>query len=588
MKNNSSSSLTDSAAASIAATHEADERFARLTAKLLNQLPVGIIFCDEAYICTHANQISAGILGINSNKLIGLTLAEIETLARIAPINNDTDSNVNTDAKSDAATNDYKPSFLAELLAAGGTIHHHGEGLECVITTAANAATTTRYVQLTATPLALDGASSSSSSAAAVVAGGIIVINDVTEQHAMGERLRLLQKMEATGRLAGGIAHDFNNLLAVVMMHCDLLLLNFDARATDVGRHVAEIKQASESAASLTKQLLAFGRKQMLQPRVINVNDTVERVRRMLERLIGEDIRMDFRLEPQLGDVRADPVQIEQVLLNLAINARDAMPEGGGLIIETANIELDQTYADRHIAVKPGGFVRLTVSDTGSGIDRETQAQIFEPFFTTKEKGKGTGLGLATVYGIVKQSGGSIWVYSEPNIGTTFKIYLPRLVASFDGNAHAKSNDTENRSSNALAGGAETVLLVEDEASLRRAANEILQLGGYKVLTAGSGAEALNVSRDYREPIDLLLTDIVMPGISGRELAAQLSAQRPAMRVLLMSGYTDAAATTTTMRHGVLDSETAFIEKPFTPLTLTKKIREVLDKVERGNEKAEV
>ncbi|HUU12871.1 MAG TPA: ATP-binding protein, partial [Terriglobia bacterium] len=331
--------------------------------------------------------------------------------------------------------------------------------------------------------------------------------------------------------------------------------------------HVNEVLNAGDRAASLTRQLLAFSRRQVLQPQVLDLNAVVTNVDKMLRRLIGEDIELATHLGPDLGRVKADPGQIEQVIMNLAVNARDAMPQGGKLIIETANVELDEAYVRDHVAVTPGPYVMLAMSDTGIGMDKETQAYIFEPFFTTKEKGKGTGLGLATVYGIVKQSGGHIWLYSEPDQGTTFKIYLPTVPQAV---SKAVEAAPERRS---LRRGSETILLVEDEEGVRDLARRILELKGYKVITASNPTVAAQVFERHEGPIHLLLTDVVMPTMSGRQLAEHLALICPGLKVLYMSGYTDNAI----VPHGILEGGTAFLQKPFTPDSLTHKVREVLD-----------
>ena len=378
------------------------------------------------------------------------------------------------------------------------------------------------------------------------------------------DHLRQSQKMEAVGRLAGGVAHDFNNLMTVVMGRTELLLNRLD-EADPLRRNAEEIKRTAERAVSLTQQLLAFSRKQVLTPKVLNLNSVVANMDRMLRRLIGEDIDLVTVLGPALDRIKADPSQLEQVIMNLAINARDAMPSGGKLTIETANAYLDQPYARNHPSVLPGNYVMLAVSDNGTGMDTETQARIFEPFFTTKEQGKGTGLGLATVYGIVKQSGGYIWVYSEPGWGTTFKIYLPRV------------SDTVEVSEPApvpvRAYGSETILLVEDEAGVRELTREILQMNGYTVLEAAHGPEALEVCHQYPGTIDLMVTDVVMPQMSGAELSQQATALRPAMKVVFISGYADRAI----VRHGILEADTLYLQKPFTPDALARKVREALD-----------
>jgi two-component system, cell cycle sensor histidine kinase and response regulator CckA len=393
----------------------------------------------------------------------------------------------------------------------------------------------------------------------------MVLAYDVTERRLLEEQLRQSQKMEAVGQLAGGIAHDFNNLLTVITGYSDLTLRRLD-KESPFRSSLEEIKKAGERAASLTRQLLAFSRKQVLQPKVLQLNAIVADVDKMLRRLIGEDIDPLTLLEPSLGQIKADPGQIEQVILNLAVNARDAMPQGGKLTIETDNVYLDNQYARRHTAIQPGQYVMLAVSDTGCGIDAETQMRIFEPFFTTKEQGKGTGLGLSTVYGIVKQSGGHLWVYSEVGKGTTFKIYLPRV----DGvNERDEARDTMAK----LPQGRETVLLTEDEEQVRQMIQMILEMNGYHVLAASGGEEALALYKQHEGQIDLIITDVVMPQMSGRELAQSLEVLHPGIKVLYMSGYTDDAI----VRHGLLDQEIAFLQKPFTPDALMRKVREVLD-----------
>ncbi len=379
------------------------------------------------------------------------------------------------------------------------------------------------------------------------------------------EQLRQSQKMEAIGQLAGGVAHDFNNLLTAIVGHSELCLQRLTPE-DPFHRHIEEIRKSGERAASLTRQLLAFSRKQILQPEIIDLNQIVVDMSKMLQRLIGEDIDLRMALAADLGKVKADPNQIEQVLLNLSINARDAMPRGGRLTIETRNVDLSEEFARDHVSVSPGEHIMLAVSDDGCGMDSETQAHVFEPFFTTKEVGKGTGLGLATVYGIVKQSEGTIWLYSEVGRGTTFKIYLPYAEGPVE-EVDVEADKFE------LLQGTETVLLVEDEAIVRQMAAEILRDSGYHVLDAKNGPEALRLGRQHPGVIHLMLTDVVMPQMSGRELAEQLTPLRRDMKVLYMSGYTDDAI----VHHGVLDEGTAFIGKPFTPRNLTRKVRELLD-----------
>ena len=378
-------------------------------------------------------------------------------------------------------------------------------------------------------------------------------------------QLEQAQKMDAIGRLAGGVAHDFNNLLTVILGRTDILL--HPLKPDDPMRRGVElIQRTAGRAADLTRQLLAFSRKQVLEPVVLDLSAVSIDMKDMLGRLIGEDIALLTTPTANLGRVKADRGQVEQVIMNLAVNARDAMPQGGRLILETANVDLDEEYVRRHVGARPGPHVMLAVADTGSGIPREIQAQIFEPFFTTKEQGKGTGLGLATVYGIVKQSGGYIEVDSEPGRGTTFRIYLPRLDA-------AAATVDRNPRPVAAAGGTETILLVEDEEGVRELARDILRASGYTVLEARNGAEALLLCERHQGPLDLLLTDVVMPRMSGRELAERLGPLRPDLSVLYMSGYTDDAV----IRHGVLGAGTAFLQKPFTPAALAHRVRETLD-----------
>jgi len=396
---------------------------------------------------------------------------------------------------------------------------------------------------------------------------GILGIGrDVTERVQLEQQLRQAQKMEAVGRLAGGIAHDFNNILTAITGYADLLLE--DLAATDPRRQDAdEIHKAADRAAGLTRQLLAFSRQQVLQPTVLEVNKLVADLEKMLRRLLGEDVELSTRLAPTTGRVKADPGQLEQVIMNLAVNARDAMPNGGKLTLETGNVNLDEAYAADHYPARAGPFVMLAVSDTGIGMSEETQAHMFEPFFTTKEKGKGTGLGLATVYGIIKQSGGFIWVYSEVGHGTTFKLYLPRVEELAErASAPAQAPARPVR-------GTETVLVVEDEAPVRNVARQVLERHGYTVLEAPSAEAALDLATRYTGTIHLLLTDVVMPGLNGRELASRLADLRPDARVIFMSGYTDDAVT----RHGVLEPGSAYVQKPFTPDAIARRVREVLD-----------
>ena len=390
------------------------------------------------------------------------------------------------------------------------------------------------------------------------------IIVDITGRKKMEKQLRLSQRMEAIGELAGGVAHDFNNLLAVILGCADGIV---DALPPNhpASKKAEMVRQAGSTAADLTRQLLAFSRQQMLQPRLLNLKEVVDRTEVLLRRLIGENIEITISLEPSVGSVKADPGQIEQVLLNLAINARDAMPHGGRLTIDARNVELDDSYKDDHLPVIPGRYVMLAIEDTGCGIDRETQARIFDPFFTTKELGKGTGLGLATVYGIVKQSGGYIWVYSEVNKGTIFRVYLPRVDQSAQ---PVEQKEPEQ----VIPWGCETILLAEDAESLREMAREYLESIGYTILEAANGLEALQKAKEFDGTIHLLLTDVVMPEMSGPELASQMVSLRPGIKVIFTSGYTDDAIA----RQGVLDPSVAFIQKPYRPKALARKIGEVL------------
>jgi PAS domain S-box-containing protein len=396
--------------------------------------------------------------------------------------------------------------------------------------------------------------------------GVIGVALDITDRQRLADQLRQSQKMQAIGELAGGVAHDFNNLLMVVKGHAEMLLDRLPD-SSPLRHSIEQMQGASERAAGLTRQLLAFSRKQVLQPVRLDLNGVVAGMIQMVSRVIGEDIELVFLPCLKLGLVKADPSQMEQVVLNLVVNARDAMPEGGKLTIETSNVVIDRSYAAKHPGgMEPGPYVMLTVSDNGCGMDAKTQARIFEPFFTTKGQGKGTGLGLATVYGVVKQSGGFVWVYSEVGRGTTFKIHLPQVTSQVEKAA------TEKISSRPAAG-TETILFVEDEESVRDLVRDYLTATGYHMLEASDGARALEVAAAHKGPIHMLITDVVMPRLSGREVAAQIAAQRRDMKVLYISGYTDDSV----FRHGVLEGGVAFLQKPFNLRTLAQKIREVLD-----------
>ena len=392
-----------------------------------------------------------------------------------------------------------------------------------------------------------------------------VFAEDVTERHALEQQLRQAQKMEAVGRLAGGIAHDFNNLLMVISGYSEFLLerLGMDPQLRGPAQ---EIASASERASSLTRQLLAFSRKQMLAPRIVNLNEIAGENLKMLSRMIGEDVDLVMVPGQSLWSVRADAGQIEQVIMNLAVNARDAMPTGGKLTIETANVTFDEDYARLHAPLRPGDYVMVSISDTGAGMDAETQSHIFEPFFTTKGP-KGTGLGLSTVYGIVKQSGGYIWVYSELGKGTAFKIYLPRVAGETLANVAAPIEFRR------VEPGTETILLVEDEANLRYLARQYLESQGYKVIEAADGAVAMQIAVAHEATIHLLLTDVIMPGMNGRELAQRISEIRPNVKILYMSGYTENVIG----HNGTLDAGVRLLQKPFNLRDLRNKVREVLD-----------
>ena len=391
---------------------------------------------------------------------------------------------------------------------------------------------------------------------------GIMV--DITERKALETQLQQSRKMEAVGRLAGGIAHDFNNLLTIISGYTELAMSRQNL-PSEAHADIERIENASGRAAALVRQLLAFSRKQVLQPKILDLNKIVLNLDSLLRRLMDERIEMVTRVKDDLGKVKADPAQVEQVIMNLVVNARDAMPEGGRLVVETCNTDLDANYALDHVPVKPGKYVMLAVSDTGVGMDRQTVAHIFEPFFTTKESGRGTGLGLSTVYGIVKQSGGYIWVYSEPGKGSTFKIYLPRVDEVSEGTSIAQAAPRSQR-------GTETILIVEDEEAVRELIQTVLTEKGFDVIVSLDPQHAEKIASEFAGEIHLLLTDMVMPGMSGRELAERISAKRRDIRVLFMSGYTDNVITS----GGMLQEGLAFLQKPFSPAALVQKVREVL------------
>lgn len=398
------------------------------------------------------------------------------------------------------------------------------------------------------------------------VEGTVILVSDLSERKILQQQLQQVQKMEAIGKLAGGIAHDFNNLLTIINGFTDLALPQLPPQSP-ARAAMTEVRNAGDRAADLTRQLLAFSRKQLLQPRVLDLNVVIQDTNKMLRRLIGEDIDLQVKVSDQLGRVQADPCQIEQIIMNLAVNARDAMPRGGSLAIETRNVDLDASGSHNSFELPPGRYVAFSVRDTGCGMTKEVQQHIFEPFFTTKAPGKGTGLGLATVYGVVKQSGGHITMHSEVDVGTTFTIYLPRLDQESPEKAEDKASEPPPR-------GSETILLAEDETSVRKLTRTVLANYGYTVLEAKDGEEAIWLTSGDHRRIDLLITDVVMPGMSGRALASHLKEDRPDLKVLYLSGYTDTAM----LRHGVLEDHVDFLHKPFRPQDLARVVREVLDK----------
>ena len=406
---------------------------------------------------------------------------------------------------------------------------------------------------------------------ASIAAAAIERTNNTEALRQKDVQLQQLQKMESLGRLAGGVAHDFNNLLTIMQGFSEMIVSSLGPSAT--GRMYAEeILKAVERASGLTRQLLAFSRKQVLEPRVVNLNELVSNLEKMLQRLIGEDVNLFTKLDPHLGLVKADPTQVEQVVMNLSVNARDAMSEGGSLTIETANVALDELYARQSTDLGPGRYVLLSVNDTGTGMDQATLAKLFEPFFTTKAPGKGTGLGLSIVYGIVKQSHGHVAVTSEVGCGTTFKIYLPQVEVADPGPVVTEMASTAVQ-------GSETILVVDDEEQVRSLECGVLQASGYKVLPAGDGEEALRICRESSEPIHLLVTDIVMPMMNGRELARRAALLHPSMRVLFVSGYPDEAEISSERAAG----KTNFLQKPFTSDTLLRRIRQSLDGMEKSS-----
>ncbi len=393
----------------------------------------------------------------------------------------------------------------------------------------------------------------------------IAFVSDIGQRKRLEEQLLHSQKMEAVGRLAGGVAHDFNNMLTVIAGYNRMLLDELPVH-DPLRSYAEEILKAADRASAITHQLLTFSRRQISKPRVIHLNLVVAHADKMLRRLIGEDVQLQLRLAADIGNVKADPGQVEQAIVNLAVNGRDAMPNGGALTIETANVRLDENYLRTNMGMSPGEFVMLSVSDTGHGMDAETRRRVFDPFFTTKDRGRGTGLGLATVYGIVQQANGDIWVYSEPGRGSTFKLYFPRVSEPLTESHEPGAAQTHTAES------AQTILLVEDEKAVRELTLTMLRQLGYAVLTAESGDNALRISQAHTSEIALLVTDVVMPGMSGRQLADALMLARPGLRVLFLSGYTE----NTVVHHGVLGAGVDFLPKPFSREVLGKKLREIL------------
>lgn len=495
---------------------------------LIETLPVGIIFSNENGEITDVNAETLRMFGYTRDELLGQTIEKLmpERIRRLHQ----------QERKEYAAHPHIRPGGIGmELVAC------RKDGSEFPVEVSLGPMSTGRGLAIAST------------------------IVDISARKKIERQLRLAQRMEAIGQLAGGIAHDFNNLLAVILGCADIVSDSL-APGNPVDDKMRMIKNAGNSAADLVRQLLAFSRQQMLQPRVLNLKEILARTQGTLKRLIGEDIQLQLSVEDSLGSIKADPGQIEQVLLNLSVNARDAMPKGGHLTISACNVDLDAVYKLRHEPVLPGKYVRLTVEDTGCGMDPQTQLRIFDPFFTTKELGKGTGLGLATVYGIVKQTGGYIWVYSELNHGTSFKIYLPRIEPS------SRPADDKNAEL-PVVGGMETILFAEDSESLREMGAEYLQSIGYTVLSAASGSEALQRAKEFRGAIHLLLTDVVMPELNGPELAKRIASLRPGIKIMFTSGY----ASDTLASRGSLDPAVAFIQKPYRPKALARRIREVLD-----------
>ncbi|HUB83318.1 MAG TPA: PAS domain S-box protein [Bryobacteraceae bacterium] len=509
------------------------EAISRLLASIVESSDDAIISKDTRGIITSWNKGAEKIFGYTAGEVVGKPISIIAAPDRV----------------------DEMPRILARIL--------HGERIDHYETVRRAKSGKLVNISLTVSPLY---------DAEGRIVGASKIARDITEQvntraerKALQDQLLQAQKMEAIGRLAGGIAHDFNNMLTVISGYNRMILEGLPAM--DPSRQYAEeILEAAERAGALTNQLLSFSRRQIIQPRVIRVNAVVEQSEKMLQRVLGDDIQLVCELKRDAGNIRADPNQIVQAIVNLAVNARDAMPTGGRLLMETANVFLDETYVQTHLDVQPGEFVMIAMSDTGCGMEAATQEHIFEPFFTTKEQGKGTGLGLATVYGMMKQTGGDIWVYSEVGRGTTFKLYFPRVFTEV--------SELARGGPQVQAGGGETVLVVEDDQAVRDLTVRMLNQLGYVVLAAVSGVEALAISKSYAGRISILVTDVLMPHMSGRQVADDLLRTRPDMKVLYLSGYPESMV----IHHGVLDSAVEFLPKPFSREALGQKVREVLGK----------